>query len=110
MNKKQNKKGYLAIEAVVVSAVVLLAGIASLMPFSSRMLDARTKLMGVFGDSLVGDEQLNDDRFTDVIRSGDFEFLDLGNSYRVITYLNELNKAVIIPGEHNGKEVTEIGG
>lgn len=122
MNKKQNKKGYIAIEAVIVGAVVLLAGIASLMPFSSRMLDARTKLMGVFGMGEVNtdneqpivydtngyDISLNI-KMTDITPLSNFKLIDMGSYYLLEKYLG-LETSVIIPSKgENNKPIEVIG-
>lgn len=138
MNKKQNKKGYIAIEAVIVGAIVLAAGIASLMPFGSRMLDARTKLMGVFGmgegtdgealpDVEIDMSKYNDDgKFKSIIFGGpddfifnytigepnsvnDFKYEDVGYAYKITKYLNLTDKTVVIPAYYNDKPITTIG-
>jgi len=126
MNRKINKNiGYVSIELVITAALILAVGFFAMMNFGVLGLDTMSRGMskldgtGVFAsgettapstgayDSNGYDKSLNV-KTTDINPVSDFEFIDLGDSYSLINYLNTTDLDVVIPKIYNGKLVVEI--
>ena len=123
MNKKNN--GYIAIEAVIVSALMLSVGFFAMMSFTDAGTKAKEKLSSVLsllgpGPSPVIIDSVEFDsngyaavlnvNLADVNLLEEFEFQDLGTSYKIVNYLKESDSDVIIPKYYSdGKPITVIG-
>jgi hypothetical protein len=122
MNKKNN--GFISIEAVIVSSIVLSIGFASMLTFTNVGAQAteRFKSLNPFGSTETPGPEVIPEFDTNGYPSNayvnpaeiqpvsDFEFEDLGLSYRITNYLNESDTEVVIPKFHtDGKPITEIG-
>jgi hypothetical protein len=122
MIKKNN--GFISIEAVIVSSIVLSVGFASMLTFTNVGAQAteRFKSLNPFGSTETPGPEVIPEYDTNGYPSNayvnpaeihavsDFEFEDLGLSYRIINYLNESDTEVVIPKFHtDGKPITEIG-
>jgi len=126
---KNNRLGYVAIEAVITGALILSVGFFALLSLSGHGTAASSKAMakldgtGVFESSGTitqpsaeieydanGYDKTLNIKTADINPLSDFEFEDMGSSYRIINYLNMSRMDVIVPSKYSdGKPITGIG-
>jgi hypothetical protein len=111
MNKRKNRKGYIAIEAVIAAGFIMAVGLFAMMNFSSKGTETMTSMTGRLDGLLSGDTSETASQLSD------FQFEDLGHGYRITGYSNTTgkdivipaDKDIVIPAEYNGKPIIEIG-